>query len=625
MTHSSAEPTANAPNSPDTLPAMVLSLRERYQKQPVCRVKDDDAYHDITWPAFAKELHAFARGLLHYGFAAGDRAAIMAPNGPDWVWADIAVQACGGISVPVYHTEGVANTLYILKNTGCRLLFVQSSVTAGELLEHLDELPELETLILLRGSLQHDKVVHRDDFVLFDDPALDEALQERLSAIDPDDVASIVHTSGTTGPLKGAMLTHRNFLANVRECVKFFMLGPDDTCLSFLPLSHVFERMAGYYLMLHQGVTIAYAESIDTVPTNMTEVRPTVMISVPRLYEKTFARVMEKVVSGPWIKRKIFFAGLDLCKVRVKRELAGEAVPALLKALTDLVRRRFFVRLTNRLGGRVRFFVSGGAPLSAKVAEFFLAAGVPIYEGYGLTETSPVIAVNTPERQRLGTVGPVLPNLAVKISDEGEILVKGPSVFKGYWQDPEQTRAALEDGWFHTGDIGKCDAEGFLAITDRKKDLLVTAGGENIAPQTLEKRFRADKFIANALVCGDGKPFLTALLVPNFDNLNRYARMKKIDFLTPCDLVNHPKILALMRRRLNTLQDGQPDFMQIKRFTLLSRDFLTESGELTQTMKIRRKAVSKKFKQVIEKMYLAKDHGIHDHGFCIIEEENDRD
>ncbi len=622
--HSSAEPNAMAPNSPETLPAMVLSLGERYRKQPVCRVKDNDDYHDITWSAFAKELHAFARGLLRSGFAAGERAAIMAPNGPDWVWADIAVQACGGISVPVYHTEGVANTLYILKTAGCRLLFVQSSVTAGELLEHLDELPELKTLILLRGSLQHAKVVHRDDFIIFDDPALDESLKERLAAIDPDDVASIVHTSGTTGPLKGAMLTHRNFLSNVRECVKFFTLGPADTCLSFLPLSHVFERMAGYYLMLHQGVTIAYAESIDTVPVNLTEARPTVMISVPRLYEKIFARVMEKVVSGPWLKRKIFFAGLDLCKARVKRELAGEAVPVLLKGLTDLARRRIFVRLTNRLGGRMRFFVSGGAPLSAKVAEFFLAAGVPIYEGYGLTETSPVIAVNTPERQRLGTVGPVLPNLAVKISDDGEILVKGPSVFKGYWQDPEQTRAALEDGWFHTGDIGKCDADGFLAITDRKKDLLVTAGGENIAPQTLEKRFRADKFISNALVCGDGKPFLTALLVPNFDNLNRYARMKKIDFLTPCDLVNHPKILALMRRRLNKLQDRQPDFMQIKRFTLLSRDFLTDSGELTQTMKIRRKAVSKKFKQVIEKMYLAKDHGIHDHGFCIIEEENDR-
>jgi len=378
--------------------------------------------------------------------------------------------------------------------------------------------------------------------------------------------------------------------------------------------------MAGYYLMLHQGVTIAYAENIDSVPVNLTEIQPTVVISVPRLYEKMFARIMDKVVSGSWLTRKIFFTSLALCERRLERELSSQPVPALLKAVTDMLRDKVFQRLRTPLGGRLRFFVSGGAPLARNVAEFFLAAGIPIYEGYGLTETSPVVAVNTPGKLRLGTVGKPLPRTKVKLAADGEILVSGPGVFQGYWKSPEQSREALQDGWFHTGDIGELDDQGFLAITDRKKDLIVTAGGENVAPQALEKLFKTDKFIANALVYGDRRPFLTALLIPNFDNLSRYARMKKIDFLTHCDLVNHPAILELMRRRIEKMQHGQPSFMHIKRFTLLSRDFLAEGGELTQTLKIKRKVVAKKFNPVIESMYMPQDHDIHDHGFCIIDE-----
>ena len=599
---------------------MVLSGQERYSDHPVCRAKSGKAYYDITWTDYSKGLHAHARGLLVIGVNPGDRVAIMAPNGPDWSWADIAIQACGGISVPVYHTESLANTLYILNNSSSRILFAWSPLAANEILQHLDELPQLETIILMRGELQHPQVVLKNDFLAGANPALDSEVTSRVHRGKADDLASVVYTSGTTGPPKGAMLTHRNFLSNVESCAQLFQLGTQDTCLSFLPLSHVFERMAGYYLMLHQGVTIAYAENIDSIPVNLLEVQPTVLISVPRLYEKMFARIMDKVVSGPWIKRKIFFTSLALCKIRVQRELAREPVPSLLNMLTDFVRNKVFSRLRTPLGGRLRFFVSGGAPLVRNVAEFFLAVGIPIYEGYGLTETSPVIAVNTPAAQRLGTVGQVLSETQVKIADDGEILVAGPGVFQGYWNSPEQSREALLDGWFHTGDIGELDAQGFLTITDRKKDLIVTAGGENVAPQLLEKQLKSDKFISNALVYGDRRPFLTALLIPNFDNLSRYAHMKKIDFLTHCDLVNHPLILDLMRRRVEKLQHGQPGFMQIKRFTLLSRDFLAEGGELTQTLKIKRKVVAKKFHQIVESMYMAHDHGIHDHGFCIMDE-----
>lgn len=598
---------------------MVLSGHERYSDHPVCRTKSGGAYHDITWTDFAKGLHAHARGLLASGVNPGDRVAIMAPNCPEWAWADVAIQACGGISVPVYHTESLVNTLYILNNSSSRILFAWSPLVANEILQHLEELPHLESIILMRGTLQHPQVTLLGEFLADADPALDSEVLRRVQDGQGDDLASIVYTSGTTGPPKGAMLTHRNFLSNVQSCAQLFQLGAQDTCLSFLPLSHVFERMAGYYLMLHLGVTIAYAESLDSLPVNLLEVRPTVLISVPRLYEKMFARIMDKVVSGSWIKRKIFFTGLSLCKIRIQRELARDAVPSALRIATDIVRDKMFRRLRTPLGSRLRFFVSGGAPLARDVAEFFLAVGMPIYEGYGLTETSPVIAVNTPAAQRLGTVGPVLPGTQVSFADDGEILVTGPGVFQGYWNNPEQSREALQDGWFHTGDIGALDTEGFLAITDRKKDLIVTAGGENVAPQLLEKQLKTDKFIANALVYGDRRPFLTALLVPNFENLHRYAHMKKIDFLTHCDLVNHPQILELMRRRIERLQHGQPGFMQIKRFTLLSRDFLAESGELTQTLKIKRKVVAKKFHQIVESMYMAQDHGIHDHGFCIID------
>jgi long-chain acyl-CoA synthetase len=381
----------------------------------------------------------------------------------------------------------------------------------------------------------------------------------------------------------------------------------------------VFERMAGYYMMLRQGATIAYAEGIDSVPLNLREVRPTLLISVPRLYEKMYARTMERVVSSPWPKRKLFLAALRLCRRRVAVEQAGGVVPTWLRLLAGPARRLLTARLQEPLGGRLRYFVSGGAPLSRDVAEFFLAAGIPIYEGYGLTETAPVLAANTARALRLGTVGRPIPGTQIQIAADGEVLAAGPGVFRGYWGRPEETAAALAGGWFHTGDVGCLDADGFLVITDRKKDLIITAGGENIAPQPIETRLKTDKFIANALVCGDRRPYLTALLVPNFANLIRYARLKNIDFLTMCDLVNHPRVLELLRRRVELLQAGQPGFQQVRRFTLLSRDFSAEGGEITPTLKIRRQAVTEKFRHIIDSMYLAGDHGMHDAGFCIID------
>lgn len=602
-----------------TLPRMVLTRAACYAGHPVFREKTEGRYLDIGWAEFAEQLRARARGLLAMSVQPGERIAVMAPNSPQWAWADLAIQSCGAITVPVYHTDGMVNTLYILNDSGSRLLFLWSPLVAGELIEHLGEVPQLERIILLNGHFDHPRVISLGDFLRPPDPVLDRQVDERLAAGRADDLASIVYTSGTTGTAKGAMLTHRNFLSNIRACHTLFDISPRDTCLSFLPLSHVFERMAGYYMMLRQGATIAYAEGIDSVPLNLKEVRPTILISVPRLYEKMYSRIMERVVSSPWLKRKLFLATLDLSRRQVADVQAGRTPAPWLRLFAGIAKKLLFNKLQEHLGGRLRYFVSGGAPLARDVAEFFLAAGIPIYEGYGLTETSPVIAANTSRALRLGTVGRPIPGTRVRIAEDGEILAMGPGIFRGYWKQPEETAAVLADGWFQTGDVGVLDKDGFLAITDRKKDLIVTAGGENIAPQALENRLKTDKFIANALICGDRRPFLTALLVPNFDNLIRYARMKKIDFLSTCDLVNHPRVLELLRRRIEHLQAGLPGFQQVKRFILMSRDFSAEHGEITPTLKLRRRVILEKFGTAIDGMYLAGDHGIHDAGFCIVD------
>jgi len=604
-----------------TLPRMVLDQARERAGRPALRRKLDGRWRDISWQEVGENVLAFGRGLIGLGIRDGDRVAIMAPNGPEWVYADLGSMACGALSVPVYHTEGIETILHILRDSQSRFLFIQSPLVTGELVERLAELPHLERIVQLEGPAVSGRCLTLETFLQSKDgDQIAAELGRRLAEANPEDVATLVYTSGTTGPPKGAMLTHANFLSNVAACSTLFPIGTEDECLSFLPLSHVFERMAGCYFMLHQGTVIAYAESFDSVPANLLEVRPTVVISVPRLYEKMYARVLERVLDGPWLKKQVFFGALKAGRSLVEKEMRGEAAGILLQKTVSLARKVVFAPLREHLGGRLRFFVSGGAPLGRDIAEFFFAVGIPIFEGYGLTETSPVIAANTPGHVRLGTVGQPIPGTEVRIAEDGEILARGPGVFQGYWSRPEENEAAFDGEWFRTGDIGRLDEEGFLAITDRKKDLIVTAGGENVAPQVLENRFKTDKFIANVLVYGDRKPFLTALIVPNFENVEKFAREHGIDFLNHCDLVNHPQILQLIRSRVDRHQVGMPAIQHIKRFTLISRDFTSSEGEVTPTLKVRRKVVTRHFHRILEGMYLPDGHGIHDSGFCIVEE-----
>ncbi len=604
-----------------TLPQMVFERIERFDQKTVMRRKLNGHYRDISWQQLGQRIRDFAASLIALGLQPEQQAAILTPNCPEWACADLAIMTVGGRTVPIYHTEGVKTITHILADGECRFLFTHSVLLATEVLKRREQCPSLEKIILLEGQSEAEEILSLTSFLEHGQQIEPQQVEQLLQAGKREDLATLVYTSGTTGEPKGAMLSHDNIMANVEACCELIEFGPEDECLSFLPLSHIFERMAGYYLMLYRGVTISYAESIDTVPANLAEIKPTIVISVPRLYEKMYNRILERVTTGPWLNKQLFFLAIKVGKSKVAREQQGLEATALQTTLLDLFDKLVFSKIKERLGGRLRFFVSGGAPLVKGIAEFFLAAGVPIYEGYGLTETSPVIAVNYPGRHRLGSVGPPLRNLQVQIAEDGELVVKGPSVFHGYWKKPERTAENLQNGWFHTGDIAMLDAEGYLIITDRKKDIIVTAGGKNVAPQGLENELKADKYISSVMIYGDRRPYLTALVVPDFESLQKYAEYKHIDFLDHCDLVNHPQILDLIRRRINNIQATVPSYRQIKRFTLLSRDFSGEKGEVTPTLKIKRNIVGKRFAQILEDLYRAEGESIHNTSFCIIDKE----
>ncbi|MGE4544261.1 MAG: long-chain fatty acid--CoA ligase [Pedobacter sp.] len=604
----------------ETLPLMIIKQAKLSPSRPALRHKVQGTYLDISWGLMATQIRRYASALLALDLKPGERVAIMAPNCARWVYADLGIMAAGGVTVPLYQTESLENILHILRDSGSRFLFLFSLVAAQDLAERLDELPQLEKVVLLEGHLEHRQFEDVTIFLSRARDSHDKKLQKILDKGQGSDIATLIYTSGTTGPSKGVILTHNNIFAAIRGGVSAFDIGPNDVCLSFLPLSHVFERVDGYYLMLLRRAVIAYAESIDTVPLNLREACPTLVIGVPRLFEKMHARIMEQVMSGSWLKRQVFFGALKIGRTFAASRQNGAKPAFWLRCGMALARTVVFDRLRQRLGGRLGFFVSGGAPLMRNVAEFFLAAGIPVYEGYGLTETAGGIAVNTVEHLRVGTVGKLMPDTRIRIAEDKEILLHGPSVFQGYWNNPDATAAALQDGWLKTGDIGELDKDGYLKITDRKKDIIVTAGGKNIAPQNLENRFKSDSLLTDALVYGDGKPYLTALLVPDFEILESFARRNKIDFLNHCDLVTHPRILDLVREHIDTLQEDLPSYSRIKRFILISREFSSEGNEITPTLKLKRHIIASNFHRVLEGLYLAEDHGIHDSGFCIVGE-----
>jgi len=429
-----------------------------------------------------------------------------------------------------------------------------------------------------------------------------EALQAQ-----PDDLATLIYTSGTTGDPKGVMLSHYNIWSNVQAVLQMIPIGGGDECLSMLPLSHSYERMVDYTLF-HAGVIINYAESFDTVAANLGEVKPTVVLSVPRLYEKVYARVLENALSGSAIKRNIFFWAKRAGEQWATLSLAGLPIPGGLKLKKKIADRLVFSKLRARTGGRIRFFVSGAAPLSADIAKFFYSAGLPVIEGYGLTESSPVLTLNPLDRIKLGTVGRAIPGVELKIAQDGEILARGPNIMKGYYKLPDATRETIDaDGWLHTGDIGELDSDGYLKITDRKKELLKTAGGKYIAPQPIEMMVKRNKFVANAMMYGDRRKFPLILIVPNFDNLERWAHERGLTYATRAELLRMPDVQAKVEREVMDMLRELAKFETPKKVLLLEDDFTIENGELTPTLKVKRREVEKRYKAQIDASYSSGD------------------
>lgn len=593
---------------PETLFDIFFRTAERLGEKGALVPKIDGVFTEVSYAKCAETITDFAYGLHKLGVAKGDKVAILSENRPEWVFSDLALFALGGVTVPIYATLSAKQVEYILNDSHSKILVISQPECLDMVNKIFNNLKDLKRVITLfkpeEDVLQithcYEDIIEEGKTLRSEEPEL---LQERRRELDGTDLATIVYTSGTTGKPKGAMLTHSNFISNIKMSLEVIKIKEDDILLSFLPICHVFERMAGYYMPLYVGCTIAYAESIQAVSDNMREVRPTIMMSVPRLYEKMYNLVQDSVAKGSFIKKLIFKWCLRAGKKHYVAKKKGK-VSRSTKFKYSVAEKLVFRKLKERTGGRIRFFVSGGAPLTKEIGEFFAYAGITILEGYGLTETSPVIAANPLEDCRIGTVGKPIPGIEVKIAEDGEICTRGPHIMKGYYNNPEATKEVIDDdGWFHTGDIGFIDDDGYITITDRKKNLIVTSGGKNIAPQMIENLMATSRYIEQIVMFGDLRQFPSALIVPSFENLEDYFKAENIPFSSRKELVDHPAAYQLIESEIKRLSVDLSNYEIIKKFIVLEHEFTQENDELTPTLKVKRNVVEKKYAKEIEKMY----------------------
>ncbi|HZI66213.1 MAG TPA: long-chain fatty acid--CoA ligase [Thermoanaerobaculia bacterium] len=566
------------------------------------------AWTPISARDFGFTVRSVSLGLNGLGVQPGDRVAILSENRPEWAMADYAILCAGAWSVPIYPTLPAHQIAPLVNDCGAKAIFVSTLEQLGKVLQIKAQCPTLDHVIAIDASppaepgyLSFNALADKGRPTLEMSPAV---FEQRAARVKPEDVATIIYTSGTTGEPKGAMLTHSNFVSNVTASCEVVPITGDAVALSFLPLSHVFERMLDY-AYLYRGSSIAYAESIDKLKDNFVEVNPHAFGAVPRVYEKVHARIIEKVEAGSGLKKKLFYWAVGVGRERVAYEERRQPVPGGLARKAKIADKLVFSKIRHALGNRFRYAVSGGAPLSRDLAEFFVGAGVMIYEGYGLTETSPVIAVNGPNAWRLGTVGKPLANVEVRIAPDGEILTRGPHVMKGYFNKPAATAEAIDpEGWFHTGDIGKLDEDGFLVITDRKKDLIVLAGGKNVAPQPIENELKGSPFIGVPIVLGDRHKFIAAVIVPNFDRLREHVRSSDwtVDW---AKLDSDPVVRGLYQQEIDEYNADKPHHEQIHAFAILSSDLTIEDGSITPTLKVKRRILESRYKELIDAMYRA--------------------
>jgi len=587
----------------ETIVAIYAQTMERHGARKAQSAKVDGSWKSWTWSQVDQKVRALSSAFVELGIQPGDRVALLSENRPEWAWTDLAILLSGAVNVPVYPTLTSKQIAFILNDCQAKVAFASTPAQFAKLKEASSEVPSLELIVHFDGAL--DGARSLDELLALGEDRLsthEAELTKRREAIRPDSLSSIIYTSGTTGNPKGVMLSHRNFASNATTVADLIDIQTEDSCLSFLPLSHVLERVA-YYVFLFRGAHINYAESIDTVAQNLTEVTPTFLVSVPRLFEKIRARVFDTMAEAGGVKKALFEWGLRVGGEFHALKAEGKEPGPMLGLEYKMADRLVFSKVRARTGGRLKFCISGGAPLSKEVGTFFKIIGITILEGYGLTETSPVISCNRPKANKIGTVGLPITHVDVKIADDGEILARGPNIMLGYYNNPQATQDTIDaDGWLHTGDIGSIDADGFLAITDRKKEILVLSNGKNVAPAPIENSLITSSFIAQAVLVGDNRNYVTALICPNFESLGRWVKEQGISG-NPSDWIAHAKVKELIRGEIDRLTTDYARFEQIKDFVLLREELSQEKDELTPTLKYKRRVILANYAEQIEALY----------------------
>ena len=599
-----------------SVPAILKDNSRKYAKRTAISYNKRGVFLSLTYEEFYERVLMLAHGLKQAGVQRGDRVAIFSENRLGWAISDFGVQSAGAITVPIYATNTGKQAAYVINHCEAKVVFVSTQTQYEKLYAIRDQIPNVELVI------SYERFMGERSFPVYTQYQLSEVerpltetetamIEKQIDEIRQEDIITIIYTSGTTGVPKGVLLTQRNIMVNTTHGLK--RVGSStlpQTFLSFLPLSHVLERTGGYYMPLLTGNHIAFAENVQKVMENMMEIKPTNMVSVPRLFEKIYSRIYENVHQASSFKRNLFHRAVEVGREYVQKKYVTKEPLGLLELRYKFFDKLVFKKVRERFGGKIKYFVCGGAPLDKTINEFMWIIGLPVFNGYGLTETSPAITLSSFDIIRFDSVGKPLHETEVKLADDGELYVKGPQVMQQYYKNDEATRETMEDGWLKTGDIARIDEQGYVYIIDRKKELIVTAGGKNIAPQPLENELKLDKFISDAYVYGDGKPYLVALLTPNLERLIDLGRELGIHYIDIEELVTNEKVMAVYTRRMEAFNAALPSYKTIKRFAVLPREFTIDGGELTPTLKLKRKEIYNKYKDTIEELYMKTGNGV---------------
>lgn len=609
-TEERAEPSARelvTSERPATLIEAFERIARDHKRSDTLNYKRDGRWIPISSDEMLARVRRIAAGLYSLGVRPGDRVALLSDSRPEWTLTDAGCLFAGAVDVPIYPTLTPPQVRYIIKDSGSRVLVVSNHRKFLEVKDILRECPAVEQVVFFDGAdvdlsqgITLAELEERGGILEGEQPHL---IDDLAHSTTPDQLATIIYTSGTTGEPKGVMLTHSNLISNLIDGAGNLSFDENDIALSVLPLSHIFERQA-MYMYLYQGMAVYYAESLETIGPNLREVRPTILVGVPRIFEKIYDRIKERVAAKGRINMALLSWAVSVAKAYARFEVEKKKVPGALALKHKLATKLVFSKWREAFGGRIRLLVSGGAALPEELGYIYLGAGIPIIQGYGLTETSPVITTGRLEDNRIGTVGKPIPRVEVRIATDGEIETRGPNVMRGYYNKPEETRAVFtEDGWFKTGDIGTIDADGFLRITDRKKELFKTSGGKYISPQPIEQAIKGSRFVSQVVLIGNGRKFPAALIVPNWQQIESYAQLKGIKVNSRAELCRHARIVDLLERQIAGLTPDLAQYERVKKVGLLENEFTIEGGELTPTLKVKRRVIDEKYRSVIDQLY----------------------